>query len=64
MEEESIAKTPKEIGAAEKLIACKYISDRDGISEKIEGFGVKVDYVGTIISSLIKDGYMTMVFWS
>ena len=62
MEEESIAKTPKEIGAAEKPIACKYISDRDGISEIIEDLEVKVDYVGTIISSLIKDGYVTMVF--
>ena len=32
-------------------IACKFISDRDGISEKIEELGLKVDYVGTIISS-------------
>ena len=38
------------------------ISDRDGISEKIEALGVNVDYVGTIISNLIKDGYVPMVF--
>jgi len=30
--------------------------------EKIEDLGVKVDYVGTIISSFIKDEYVTMVF--
>jgi len=42
VEEESIAKTPKEIGAAEKPIACKYISDRDSISEKIRP--VRLDF--------------------
>jgi len=62
VEDEHIAQTAKGIGAVEKLIACKYISDRDGISEKIEDLGLKVDYVGTIISDLIKDGYVPMVF--
>ena len=62
VEDEMIAKTAKEIGAVEKTIACKFISDRDGISEKIEDLGVKVDYVGTIIADLLKDGYVPMVF--
>jgi len=61
-ENEQIAKTAKEIGAVEEPIACKFISDRDGISEKIEDLGVKVDYVGTIIASFLKDGYVPMVF--
>ena len=43
-------------------IACKFLSDRDGISEHIEAIGVEVDYVGTIIADLIKDGYVPMVW--
>ncbi len=62
VEDEQIAQMAKKIGAVEKAIACKFISDRDGISEKIEELGLKVDYVGTIISDLIKDGYVPMVF--
>jgi hypothetical protein len=62
VEDEQIAKTAKEIGAVEKPIACKFISDRDGISEKIEDLGVKVDYVGIIIANFLKDGYVPMVF--
>ncbi len=62
VEDEMIAKTAKEIGAVEKPIACKFISDREGISEKIEDLGLKVEYVGTIISDFLKDGYIPMVF--
>jgi hypothetical protein len=62
VEDEDIAQIAKEICAVEKPIACKFISDRDGISEKIEDLGLKVDYVGTIISDLIKEGYVPMVF--
>ena len=43
-------------------IACKLLSDRDGISEHIEAIGVEVDYVGTIIADMIKDGYTPMVW--
>jgi len=62
VQDELIAQTAKEISAVEQPFACKFISDREGISEKIEGLGVKVDYVGTIISDYIKDGYVPMVF--
>ena len=62
VEDEQIAETAKQIGAVEQPIACKFISDRDGISEKIEDLGVKVDYVGTIISSFLKEAYVPMVF--
>jgi len=62
VEDEMIAKTAKEFGAVEKPIACKFISEREGISEKIEDLGFQVDYVGTIISDFLKDGYVPMVF--
>ncbi|HDZ91320.1 MAG: hypothetical protein JRJ09_08015 [Deltaproteobacteria bacterium] len=62
VEDEMIARTAREIGAAGKGIACKFISDREGISEKIADMGLQVEYVGTIISDFLKDGYVPMVF--
>ena len=52
----------QEIAEAGGSMACKYISDRDGVSEKIEELGVRVEYVGSIVSGLIKDGYTPMVW--
>jgi hypothetical protein len=42
--------------------ACKAISDREGISDKIKSMGIKVEYVGSIISNYIKQGYFPMVW--
>jgi len=46
----------------EAAIACKFLSDRESTSEQIAALGVKVEYVGTMISNLIKDGYAPMVW--
>lgn len=62
VEDEDIQDLVKQISENEKPVACKFLSDRDGISEKIEEIGVDVDYVGSIISGLIKEGYTPMVF--
>ena len=62
VENEQIAQTAKEIAALEKPIACKFLSDKEGISEKLEAMGLGVDYVGTIICEYIKEGYSPMVF--
>lgn len=43
-------------------IACKRLSDNAGISERLYELGYRVEYVGKIISGLIKDGYVPMVF--
>ncbi len=43
-------------------IACKFIADRDEISPQIEELGVTVDYVGTRIADLLKEGYVPMVW--
>ena len=56
------------IAAASKLldyetpIACKFLSDRDKVSSKLEELGYKVDYVGSMISGYIEEGYIPMVF--
>ncbi len=59
---DQIAKVAKELSATHKPLACKFIADNEGITEKIEALGLKVDYVGTIIADLIRDGYLPMVF--
>ncbi len=43
-------------------LACKFLSDRDGISNHIEALGIEVDYVGAMIADLIRDGYVPMVW--
>ncbi len=57
-----VANAAIEIAGIEETFACKAISDREGISEKIDGMGVKVEYVGTIMNNYIKDGYRPMVW--
>ena len=49
-------------GMEETVVACKFIAERDGISEELAALGVRVEFVGKIISDLIKDGYTPMVW--
>ena len=62
VKDEDVQDMAMQIAQNEKPVACKFLSDRDGISENIESLGLDVEYVGTIISDLIKDGYIPMVF--
>jgi hypothetical protein len=57
-----VANAAIELASMSESYACKAISDRDGISAKIDGMGVKVEYVGSIISEYIKQGYVPMVW--
>ncbi|MDF1539906.1 MAG: hypothetical protein P1Q69_13495 [Candidatus Thorarchaeota archaeon] len=43
-------------------IACKFLSDRDEISSKIDELGITVDYVGSKIADLVNEGYVPMVW--
>jgi len=52
----------KEITRERDCFACKAISDKEGESEKLEEAGIKVEYVGTIVSNAIKEGYLPMVW--
>jgi hypothetical protein len=52
----------KEITAERDCFACEAISDKEGVSEKLGEAGVKVEYVGTIVSDAIKEGYVPMVW--
>jgi hypothetical protein len=46
----------------ESAVACRFIAKRDGTENAIAALGVKVEYVGEMISGLIKQGYTPMVW--
>lgn len=62
VQDEQVADEVKDIALLGETFACKSISDMEGFSEEVEKLGVKVEYVGSIISNLIKEGYLPMVW--
>jgi hypothetical protein len=61
-EDEEVADFASQLLEHETPIACKRLSDNAGISGKLEELGYRVEYIGSIISNAIKDGYVPMVF--
>ncbi len=53
----------KEIQAAGvEVMACRPPAERLGVTQAIEKLGIKVEYVGPIISQMMKDGWTSMTF--
>jgi hypothetical protein len=52
----------KGLNEHQAAVACKFISDRHGVSDKLLELGVHVEYIGELVSHYIKDGYVPMVF--
>ena len=48
--------------AGVEVMACKWCADRMNITTRLEEAGIKVVYVGTIISQLLKDGWASLTF--
>ena len=48
--------------AGVEVIACKWCADKYGITEKIESLGIKVFYVGEIMTEMLKGGWATLTF--
>jgi hypothetical protein len=57
-----VANAAIEVARLGESYACKAISDRETISDRISEMGVRVEYVGSIISEYIKEGYTPMVW--
>ena len=57
-----VADAAIEVAGLGESYACKAISDRETISDRISEMGVRVEYVGSIISEHIKEGYTPMVW--
>ena len=49
-------------GAGVEVMACKWCADRMNITAPLEKAGIKVVYVGSIISQLLKDGWASLTF--
>jgi hypothetical protein len=45
-----------------EIMACKWCADRMGITGELEELGIKVVYVGPIISQLLRDGWASLTF--
>ena len=43
-------------------VACRFFAERDGTDDAARGLGVDVQYVGPLISQLIRDGYVPLVW--
>ena len=50
------------ISGGVEVIACKACSDGFGVSEKLEEIGVKVQYVGTLVTEMLKEGWYQLTF--
>ena len=61
-DDEEVAMAASKLLDYETPVACKFLSGRDGTSTKLEEMGIKVDYVGSLISGYIDEGYTPMVF--
>jgi hypothetical protein len=53
-------KTLQEAGVV--VSACKYCSDRMGVSDKLEELGITVEYVSKGIAQMTKDGWASLSF--
>ena len=62
VQDEQVANEVKNIAVMGESFACKAISDREGFSGEVEKLGVKVEYVGSVISNFIKNGYLPIVW--
>ncbi len=61
-EDEEVQERVAQLVGHQVPVACKFIADNHGISDKLTALGVDVQYVGQIVSDYIKDGYIPMVF--
>ena len=61
-EDQDVIQAASELLEYQTPIACKFLSDKSGASDKLEQLGFNVEYVGALISDSIKAGYVPMVF--
>ncbi|NLV71779.1 MAG: DsrE family protein [Actinobacteria bacterium] len=50
------------MAAGIRVMACKWCSDRMGVTEQLEDLGIEVLYVGSVISDLLKAGWAGLTF--
>ncbi len=56
------ARLKETLASGVHVMACKWCSDRMGISENLEALGIEVLYVGPVISERLKTGWASLTF--
>ena len=60
--DEEVSEAAAELLQHQTPIACKFLSDQEGTSDRLVELGFDVDYVGSLVSNYIKEGYVPLVF--
>ena len=50
------------LDVGKEVLACKWCSDDYGVSDTLTELGVKVEYIGVLVSKAIEVGYVPMVW--
>ena len=61
-QDDDVIKAASELLDYKTPIACKFLADQSGATDKLEELGFNVEFVGALISDSIKAGYVPMVF--
>ena len=61
-EDEEVQKYVDELANLQPPVACKFISDNQGVTEKLTLLGIETQYVGKLVSDYINEGYVPLVF--
>lgn len=61
-EDEEVQKYVDKLANLQPPVACKFISDNHGVTEKLTLLGIDTQYVGKLVSDYINEGYVPLVF--
>ena len=61
-DDEEVAQEASQLLDYQTPVACKFLSDHSGRSDKLQELGFDVEYVGSMVSNYIKEGYAPMVW--
>lgn len=61
-EDEEVQKAVAQLAEYQAPVACKFVSDNSGVSDKLSQLGIQLEYVGQMVSDYINDGYVPLVF--
>lgn len=61
-EDEEVQQAIAMLAEYQSPVACKFISDNSGVSDKLAQLGIRLEYVGQTVSDYINDGYVPLVF--
>ena len=61
-DDEEVAQEASQLLDYQTPVACKFLSDHAGKSDKLQDLGFDVEYVGSLVSNHIKEGFVPMVW--